>query len=105
MNLKRILAATLLLLPVSGFSWSSPQHQAIATAAVAMLPAPAKAKVEAILAGESPTAAATWLDDVREGKISAKQFNKDFSGHKTWHFVDYPIGSSSYSMTSKFSSP
>lgn len=105
MRLTSIICALIVTLPAVGFSWSSPEHQAIATAAMNMVPPATQAKIKAILKTESPEKAATWLDDVREGKIKASQFDTDFTGNANWHFVDFPIGSTAYSFSNKIASP
>ena len=107
----------LLALVSTAYSWSAPTHQAIATAAVEMLKdLPARRNVAAILAGETPATAATWLDHVREqsrekfqfpdplAQQESEQFNGKFPNNSDWHFVDYPVGSTAYAPRGKFSS-
>jgi len=93
--------------------WSAPGHEAIAEAAMQMLKGtPAEAKVNAILNGEDPTNASIWLDLVREHhkfqtqaeNDEAAAFNTNFHGNANWHFCNFIVGSTSYSLTSKYAS-
>jgi hypothetical protein len=93
-------------LPISGFCWSAPGHQAIAQAAMQMLQGTsAEAKINAILDGEAAQDAAIWLDLVRENKINdqeARAFRKTFPSNSDWHFCNFIVGSTNFEFDSKY---
>jgi hypothetical protein len=107
-----VIAAVFPLVPLSGYSFSAPSHEAIAQAAVQMLDAPAKTKVNAILDGESVADAAIWLDRVREhykfeepsDEEEALVFGRYFPDNANWHFCNYIVGSTEYDFSSKYAS-
>jgi hypothetical protein len=110
---KLSLVLALQMLPLAGFSWSAPGHQAIATAAMEMLKgSPTDAKVTGILNGEDVADAAIWLDRVREGftfpntddEKEAAAFKKAFPGNSEWHFCNFIVGSTNYDFGSKYMS-
>lgn len=112
------LIVGLALTAPAAFGWSKPGHEAVANAAMSLLKGtPTEAKVKAILAGETSADASTWLDHVRDqsrnkfkfpdpkAQKESVDFNASFHNNDAWHYVDYPIGSSKYSLSGKFSSP
>src|SRR2546423_1183345 len=101
-----ILAAGLLWLPTSGYSFGAPAHEAIAEAALQMLDPATKVKIDAILEGEKVSDASIWLDRVREhykfqsmsAQEEAKLFTKHFHDHANWHFCNFIVGSTQYDV-------
>jgi hypothetical protein len=94
MNKLPILLSGLLASTATAIAFSAPSHEAIAQAAMKLLNgSPAGAKVQAILAGESPENAAIWLDQVRESfqfptpaqDADATQFRHAMPGNQSWH--------------------
>ena len=81
--------------------WAAPRHQAIAAAAWDLLAESSKQKITKILAGSSLVQISTWADEIKRGhpqdpesvKFQADPRNK---GNAAWHFVDLPLGCSSY---------
>ena len=95
------------------FAFSAPGHEAIAVAALKLLDGtPAGDKVKSILGGQPPEEAAIWLDQVREifqfptasQNAEASQFRRSMPGNASWHFCNFIVGSTNYSLTSKYAS-
>ncbi len=106
-----LIVVSLLIAHASSYGWSSPGHEAIAIAAMDLLKGtPAETNVLTILDGEAPDAAAIWLDQIREGTVfsnttaeaEAKAFRKDFPDSASWHFCNFIVGSTNYSVSSKY---
>lgn len=114
----RILLAAVLGVSLAPpcYSWGPLGHRTIAKLALERLSqanAGAAAKVREILGGESVEEAAIWPDDVRPNKIAARSgrfadtpegqaFNAAHPDNPMWHFVDLPLGVSSYAADKRF---
>jgi len=82
-SLKRLLAFSLLLLPVLGHCWGSEGHQVVALIAQSRLTSAAQAEVGRLLAlepGATLSSVSTWADEHRN-PATAK-----------WHYVNFPRG-------------
>jgi hypothetical protein len=96
------------------YPWGAEGHEAIAEVAQGMLTGLARAKVEAILGKNRMPAVATWLDDVRNAQKhhvgplkddpEAKAFNSKFPDNDEWHYVNLPVGHTTYSESLPFAS-
>jgi hypothetical protein len=95
-------------------AWGPEGHKAIARVAMVELektnPA-AAAMVREILDGESVEEASLWPDEVRasrahSGRLAKTQEGKDFNAthpdNAMWHFVDLPLGVTSYAQDERF---
>ena len=69
-----------------------------------MLPDAKRQSLLNMLGKEKLGNASTWLDNVRDGKVAAPEFKRNFPANKFWHYVSYPIGSKGYKLDSRFSS-
>ena len=102
------------------FGWGHEGHQAIADAATSNLTATALMNVMAIINDTTQipevttvAGAATWPDDIKdaqppfEGKFhatpAAVDFKNRFPDHKQWHFVNYPLEGTAYTLNGVFS--
>jgi hypothetical protein len=91
-------------------AWSAPGHQTVGLIGYALLSPTAKTHVDAILApsGGDIAAAATWPDDIKPliGKLSTtpegRAFNKAHADNKKWHYVNFPVGSTAYALSSPY---
>jgi hypothetical protein len=103
------------LLTSTGYPWGGEGHRAIAQAAELQGLDPAvTAKIEKILGNRDLSAIAGWLDDVRLARKrhvgplkddpEAAEFNARFPSNEVWHYVDLPVGSVTYSVSSPFAS-
>ena len=111
MNRLFLLLTVVLALGTRAFGYGHEGHQAIAEIARTHLSPSAHAAVIQILGTDDLASIATWLDDVRaagrnrgsmKGDGEAKDFNKRFPKSSSWHFVNFPVGSSRYDPASVF---
>jgi hypothetical protein len=71
----------------------------------------ARAAVTVLLEGESLQDASVWPDEIKppygrlSGTAEARDFNREHKDNKKWHYVNYPVGSKSYSLSGRFSYP
>jgi hypothetical protein len=110
--MKRILTVlTSILIPITGYCWSAPGHQAIAIAAMGMIKGTdTETKVNQILDGEDISDAAIWLDRIRDdfkftdpaAKQEAADFKKSSPDSPAWHFCNFAVGSTAYDFGSKY---
>jgi hypothetical protein len=94
------------------FGWGAEGHRAIAALAQDLINAETRAKVQALLSqsGEHDLASAsTWADDIRPNARSdrprpqdADAFNSRFPDNASWHFVNLPLGTSSFAEAERF---
>jgi len=84
------LVAIAVLVPLGGGSgvraWGPVGHHIVALVVEPRLAPPARAAVETLLGKDGFVAASTWADDIRKGH--PETYN--------WHFVDIPVGKTSY---------
>lgn len=85
----------------AAFGWGADGHRAIALRAQERLSAHASAEVRRILGTEPMERASTWPDELRkpgrtEDEGEARQFNEQFPGNRTWHYLNMPLGSGTY---------
>ncbi len=100
------------LAPSAASGWGDDGHNAIWKLAQERLTPEAKAKVEAILAGDKVEMTAVWMDRARDvakkkggplkNDAEAKDFNTRFPENATWHYIDMPMGQPSYAATKAF---
>src|SRR3989442_8871303 len=104
------------LLTVSnGFSWGEQGHKAIWAAAQPALTPKAALMVSQILNHDKLAMTAVWLDHVRSAEVhgtgplkadaEALGFISSFPANTNWHFVDLPLGATSYDPSGDFASP
>jgi S1/P1 nuclease len=94
------------------FGWGAEGHRAIATLAQDLINADTRGKVQALLnqCGEHDLASAsTWADDIRPNARSdrprppdADAFNSRFPDNASWHFVNLPLGTTSFAEAEHF---
>jgi hypothetical protein len=93
------------------FPWGGEGHRTVAAIAVPLLNDKARAAVTAILGSESLVEASVWPDEIKppsgvlHAAPDAVAFNHHHPDNKKWHFVNFPVGSKSYSATSTFAYP
>ena len=115
MRFLSLLCLSLLSLAVPrAFPWAAEGHQAIAEVAQGMLTPTAKGRVYAIMGHDKLASVATWLDDARNAKKhfvgplkndpEARAFNLKFPTNDVWHYVDLPVGVTTYSEDGSFAS-
>lgn len=100
-------------------AWGNQGHTAMWQLAQSMLTPAAKAKLATLLEGEELDEASVWLDVVRasarakkEGKkdplandADAQDLNTRFPTNEVWHYVDMPLGATSYATAKGFTAP
>jgi hypothetical protein len=105
----------LALLALNGISraqaWGRLGHEAIGALAGGLLHERARLQVKKILGPEDLADVAVWLDELRAagrgtgplaGSREAIAFNKKFPDNPEWHFVNLPLDTAAYSVTSRF---
>ncbi len=70
----------------AAFGWGFIGHRAVGEIAQRHLTPKARLAVSRLLNGESLALVSTWADEVRS--------HADYKHQDTWHYVDYPIGTS-----------
>jgi hypothetical protein len=105
-------AGLTILTATSAFSWGDQGHKAIWASAQTALTPQAALRVNQILNHDKLAMTATWLDYVRSAQVhgtgplktnaEALGFINSFPNSTNWHFVDLPLGSSSYDPASPF---
>jgi hypothetical protein len=107
-----VIISTLAAIATS-YGWGDQGHRAIWAVAQNHLTPTTKAKVAALLQGTRTTYTATWLDKARSAgeqppggpfaqDSETRQFDQDFPDNALWHFVDLPIGGTSYATLPGF---
>ena len=106
------LACTLMCSPV--FGWGDQGHDAIWIVAQSRLTSVAKTRVDQILAGDKLDLTSTWMDKARQAlkhhngplahDAETAQFNTSFPSNDLWHYVNLPLGASSYAEGQQFTS-
>lgn len=96
------------------FAWGRLGHQAIGELAADLLHEKARLQVKKILGASELATAGVWLDELRAaergtgglaGDPEAVAFNQKFPDHHKWHFTNFPLGSATYSESSRFADP
>jgi S1/P1 Nuclease len=114
-----VLALTVVLgVSTEAFGWGSLGHQAIGELADMLLRQSnpgAHAAVQRVLGtGDTLERASTWPDDLKraahgDGPLAhdpeARAFNQKFPHNGDWHFVNLPLGMTSYADNGSFSTP
>ena len=103
------------ILTQRAFPWGAQGHQAVGEVARHLLTPAAKASITEILGNDDLGSISTWLDDVRavaknyksrlEDKTEARAFNKQHPNNAQWHYVNLPVGYTTYAPDGPFSSP
>ena len=92
-------------------AWGRLGHQAIGELAADLLHEKARLQVKKILGSGDLASAGAWLDELRAaergtgalaGDAEAAAFNQKFPDNHKWHFTNLPLGSGSYSESSRF---
>jgi hypothetical protein len=113
---RRIFLPALMLLATGAraFAWDALGHEAIGTLAGSLLHERARLQVKKILGTDNLAAVSVWLDQVRSaehgtgplaGNAEAAAFNKKFPDNHLWHFVNLPLDTAVYSVSSRFAGP
>lgn len=76
------IVAFLLAFPILSFGWGQTGHRVVGEIAFRHMTPEAQKKVLAILGGESPAMASTWMDFIKS--------NHDYDHMKPWHYVTIP---------------
>jgi hypothetical protein len=94
------------------FGWGAEGHRAIGALAQELISFETKVKVQQSLdeSGDRDLASAsTWADEIRENAHldqprpkDAEAFNLQFPNNASWHFVDLPLGTSSFAEAERF---
>ncbi len=93
------------------FGWGRLGHEAIGTLAGGMLHEKARLRVKKLLGTEDLADVSVWLDELRAagrgtgplaGDPVAAAFNKKFPDNPEWHFVNLPLDTTMYSVSSRF---
>ena len=94
------------------FGWGAEGHRAIGSLAQELISSQTQAKVQQLLneCGDRDLAkASTWADEIRENAHleqprpkDAEAFNRQFPSNASWHFVNLPLGTSSYAEAERF---
>jgi S1/P1 Nuclease len=99
------------------FPWAQEGHAAIAAIAESLISPATQTKVQALLAkggDQDLVSIASWADQViiaahdegpLRGNQEAIEFNKKFPKSGMWHFVNLPLGATSYEQVRQFLSP
>ena len=92
--------------------WGAEGHRAIATLAQELISNETQARVQQLLneCGDKDLAdASTWADEVRENARldrprpkDAETFNLQFRNNSSWHFVNLPLGTTSFAEAEQF---
>jgi hypothetical protein len=113
-RLQSLVILACLLLHQAALAWGPQGHRAVATLAEQLLPTDVRTRIERLLASgpdRDLASVSTWADDVREasrgrgvlvGDPEAGSFNQRFPNNYLWHFVDLPLGSTSYRAVPRF---
>jgi hypothetical protein len=96
------------------FGWGDQGHDAIWIVAQSHLTPVAKTRVDQILAGDKLDLTPTWMDKARQAlknhsgplahDAETAQFNSSFPNNDLWHYVNLPLGASSYAEGQQFTS-
>jgi hypothetical protein len=94
------------------FGWGAEGHRAIANLAQELISAQTQAKVQHLLneCGERDLASAsTWADEIREKARpdrprpgDAEMFDRRFPNNASWHYVNLPLGTGSFTEAEKY---
>jgi len=94
------------------FGWGAEGHRAIGTLTQELISPQTQVKVQQLLneVGDRDLAtASTWADEVRQNARfdrsrpkDAEAFNRQFPDNRSWHFVDLPLGTSSFAEADRF---
>lgn len=92
------------------FPYGEQGHRTISAIALPLLTPSTLAAVNDILDGESLLDASMWPDDIKKGhrlslKPEAVTFNTAHADNGSWHFVNFPIATKKYTLSSPFASP
>ena len=116
----RSIALGLMLCSMSfsqAFAWAKEGHAVVAALAASVLSPTSRAKVQELLregGNEDLISVASWPDEVLiaahdegplRGNQEAIEFNQKFPKSGMWHFVNLPLGASSYDQVRAFTNP
>ena len=92
-------------------AWGKLGHEAIGALASDLLHEKARLRVKKILGSDDLARGAVWLDELRAaergtgplaGDAEAMAFNKKFPDNHEWHFVNLPLDTAAYTVSSRF---
>lgn len=101
----------------TAFAWAREGHEVVALIAERLISPETQAKVRQLLAKSGDkdlVSVACWADEVvlasrGEGPLSgdpeAQKFNTKFPKSRTWHFINLPLGTTSFAEATEFTSP
>ena len=94
------------------FGWGAEGHRAIGKLAQELISSETQVKVQQLLdecGDEDLASASTWADEVRVNAHldrarpgDAEAFNRQFPANPSWHFVNLPLGTSSFAEAERF---
>jgi len=94
------------------FAWGAEGHRAIGTLAQELISSETQVKVQQLLdeCGDKDLAgASTWADEVRANAHldrprpnDAEAFNRQFPNNASWHFVNLPLGTTTFVAAERF---
>ena len=99
------------------FAWGQEGHAAVAALAAELISPNTRTKIQELLAkggDKDLVSAASWADAVLiaahdegplHGNEEAMAFNRKFPKSGMWHFVNFPLGATSYQQITQFDSP
>jgi hypothetical protein len=102
--------------PLTGFSWGTEGHRAIAELSTHYVKPETLRKVNELLSANgagSLESISTWADDLRlaardQGPLKhnpeAAAFDRDFPKNAVWHYIDLPLGSVALETVERFGS-
>ena len=92
--------------------WGAEGHRAMASLAQELISSQTQTKVQPLLdegGGRDLVQASTWADEIRENSHfeqprpkDADVFNRQFPSNRSWHFINLPLGISSYAEAERF---
>jgi len=98
---------------VDAGAWGVPGHEAMARVAQGWLSNDVAARVTAILGTNDLASVSVWADHLRDAQRSrgplrsdpqAHDFNRRFPQNDTWHYINLPLGTTRYEVSSGFAS-
>ena len=115
-TLKRTCATLTLALAfaVTAYPWGAEGHRAVALVATQNLSDNARSHVVKILGSDDLSRISIWMDELRSAQYhtgplatdpEALKFNAEFPRNGEWHYVDLPLGTTTYDLNGAFSSP
>src|SRR6516225_10714895 len=112
-----IVISLFLVCDENTFAWAQEGHAAVAALAAELISPKTRTKIQDLLAtggDKDLVSVACWADAVLiaahdegplHGNEEAMAFNRKFPKSAMWHFVNLPLGATSYQHVSRFDAP